>query len=236
MLYEKKLLITMFNYVSLSEVREKSKRPNAIINNRIHWFSSKFSTFFSFIFINLGFSADAVTILFLLTGILGATNIENGVLSYVLWRLHIIFDMSDGDIARFNESYSKRGQYWDRLNHAIINPLFCLLIGNNLFSIYNDIIFIKLGIILMFVQFMLLNVKYYYDGAMLSPRNKLGGHKYSQLIKNILLDLISMEGVVLFLVLFSVYIPKNGLIGLMLFYISAFIVITGVKFYENSYK
>lgn len=226
----------MFNYVSLSEVREKSKRPNAIINNRIHWFSSKFSTFFSFIFINLGFSADAVTILFLLTGILGATNIENGVLSYVLWRLHIIFDMSDGDIARFNQSYSKRGQYWDRLNHSIINPLFCLLIGNNLFSIYSDIIFIKLGIILMFVQFMLLNVKYYYHGAMISPRNKLSGHKYSQLIKNILLDLMSMEGLVLFLVLLSVYIPKNGLIGLMLFYMSMFIVITGIKLYENSYK
>lgn len=226
----------MFKNVSLSEVREKSKRPNAIINNNIHWFSSKFSTFFSFVFINLGFSADAVTILFLLTGILGAINIEYSVLSYLLWRLHIIFDMSDGDVARFNESYSKRGQYWDRLNHSIINPLYCLLIGNNLFLIYNDNIFIKLGIILMFVQFILLNVKYYYGGPTSTLRNAFRGHKYSQLIKNVLLDLLSMEGVVLFLVLFAVYIPKSGLIGLLLFYISVFILIAGIKLYENSYK
>jgi phosphatidylglycerophosphate synthase len=226
----------MFKNIRFSEVRERIKRSNAIVNNRIHWFSSRFSTYFSYVFINLGLSADAVTFLFLLTGVFGAINIEYPILSYVLWRLHIIFDMSDGDVARFNKSFSSRGQYWDRLNHSIINPLYCLLIGNNLFLVFNDILFLKLGIILMFTQFILLNVKYYYTDHTVSLRNSLDGDKYILLGKNILLDLFSMEGLILSLVLLAEFIPKTGLILLLCFYIALFMLIAAVKFYENSYR
>jgi len=232
----KKLSATMFKKISLAEVRESSRRSNSEANNRIHWFSSKFSIYFSYIFINIGISADRITNLFLVAGVFGAIYVQYPVVSYLLWRVHIILDMSDGDIARFNQSFSSRGKYWDRLNHSIINPLFCFFIGNNFFTFYSDITYLYLGVILMFFQFLLLNVKYYQFGDSQSIRNKISGWNFGQILKNIFLDLLSMEGVILFLVLFARLIPEPLVLLIFYFYIVLFFIFAGIKFHAFSYK
>ena len=226
----------MFKKISFFDVREKTSRSNAEINNRIHWFSSKFSVYFSYFFINIGLSADRVTNLFLLTGVVGAIYVEYPIISYLLWRLHIILDMSDGDIARFNQSFSSRGRYWDRLNHSIINPLFCFFIGNKFFVIYQDIKYLFLGVMLMFSQFLLLNVKYYHPSDKQSVRNKIHGKKFVDILKNICLDLLSMEGVVLFLVLLARYIPEILVLYILYLYIVIFFIFGAIKFYVYSYR
>ena len=54
----------MSTKIYLKEVKKRCKRENSIANNRLHWFSSNFSIYFSYVFLKLRFSADFVTVLF----------------------------------------------------------------------------------------------------------------------------------------------------------------------------
>ena len=83
---------------SLSEVKAKSRRANAIENKNLHPFASRLSIYFSWIFINLGLSPNQVTGLFFLVGLTGALILLLNswiaiILSYTLFRLHIIIDV-----------------------------------------------------------------------------------------------------------------------------------------------
>ena len=97
------------------------------------------------IFINLKLTADQVTIIFFVLGTLGAMSLLYNTfasifISYLLYRLHIIVDMADGDVARHNNKFSIRGVYWDSMAHSVINPLFfingCLLLYQRFDQIY----------------------------------------------------------------------------------------------------
>jgi phosphatidylglycerophosphate synthase len=225
----------MFKKISLFEVREKSRRANAEINNNIHWFSSKFSIYFSYFFINIGLSADRVTNLFFLAGFLGAVYVKYPIISYLLWRLHIILDMSDGDIARFNRSYSTRGKYWDRLNHSVINPAYCFFIGLNFFNKYDDVLYLYLGALMMFSQSFILNSKYLIESDYSEVRFRMSNNMILIRVKNIIIDLLGMEGVLLILVLFADIHSKLIASVLMVVYVFIFFSLGLFKIFKRSY-
>ena len=225
----------MFKKISLFEVRAKSKRANAEINNRIHWFSSKFSIYFSYMFINIGFSADRVTNLFFLAGFFGAVYVKYPIISYLLWRLHIILDMSDGDIARFNGSYSIRGKYWDRLNHSVINPAYCFFIGLNFFNKYDDILYLYLGALMMFSQSFILNSKYFIESDYSEVKFRISNNMILTRLKNVIVDLLGMEGLLLILVLFADIHSKLSAALLMMVYVFIFFSLGIYKIYKRSY-
>ncbi len=241
-----KLLTAMFKNIGLSEIREKSRRSNAIINNRVHWFSSKFSIYFSYFFINLGFSADAVTIVFFLIGIAGAISafyggIIGSIIAYICWRLHIIIDMSDGDVARFNKSYSHRGKYWDAMIHSILNPLFSLLIPLGCFYQSRDIQFILLGTGLMFSQSILLATKYNFpsEAKITETPSQIGVFKTWSIKRKVInqaSELAGMEGFIFIALLLN----GQGVIDLLKLvcagYIAVNLLISGIKFYQLSYS
>ena len=65
------------------------------------------------------------------------------IVGYILFRLHIIVDMSDGDVARFNQNFSIRGAYWDAMIHSVLNPLYYISIcfsflGNSYLSNFDN--------------------------------------------------------------------------------------------------
>lgn len=221
---------------SFKEVKNKFLRIDNEVNNSIHWFSHKISPYISFVFIRLGFSANTITALFLIIGVTGATLVNYSILSYLLWRLHIILDMSDGDVARYNKSFSAYGKYWDRMNHSIINPLYCFFIGYKFFVIFHDLEFIFLGVALMFVQFIYLNSKYYLDIDNLSIRHNTSKNKLLNKTKNIVLDFLGMEGVLFFMVLLGNFHSPLTIRTFFYIYIVLFITVATIKFYERSFK
>jgi len=225
----------MFKKISLSEVREKTRRPNAETNNRIHWFSSKFSVYFSYFFINIGLSADRVTNLFLLAGVVGAIYVKYPVISYLLWRLHIILDMSDGDIARFNQTYSIRGKYWDALNHSIINPAYCFFIGLNFYNKYDDVLYLYLSASMMFAQSFILNSKYFIEADHSEIRFRLSSNMILTRVKNIIVDMAGMEGLLLILVLSADYHSKFTSFLIMISYVVTFFSLGLYKIFKRSY-
>ncbi len=78
-------------------------------------------------FINLGLSANQVTMLMFAAGVGAATSLladsfPFAVLAFVLFRLHVLLDVSDGEVARYRQQVSRFGVYWDQLIHIFTYP------------------------------------------------------------------------------------------------------------------
>lgn len=128
--------------MNFSEFRLSSVRDDGLLNSKQHFFSSLFSNHVAFFLYKLGMSPNAATFLFCLTGLCAALSFSSQylVLGYLLWRLHIILDMADGDIARATKRYSLSANGFDKVNHILINlgVIFALsyISSINLFQIY----------------------------------------------------------------------------------------------------
>jgi len=162
---------------SLEEVKVRSARANPEANNKLHFFASKLSIYFSWIFVNLRLSANQVTVVFFLMGLTGSVCFVCGpefyLLGYIFWRLHIIFDLCDGDVARFNQTFSINGAYWDYMIHSVLYPLVYISICYSLYDKFNDFIFLLVGLLGSLVVSQLLAVKNNYYRAMLFSKKSL---------------------------------------------------------------
>lgn len=235
--------------LTLNETRDKCKRKDNKLNNKLHWFSSKFSIYFSFFFLKLKLSADQVTIIFFLIGLVGAllftfNSIILSVIAYIMFRLHIIIDMSDGDVARFNQSYSIRGAYWDAIIHSIVNPLYYVFISYSFYVQFDNDIFLILGAFSGISSSVLMAVKNNYYKAMLFNKISLEDKKNNHLkVKNFkffilftLSEIMSIEGFVLLTVLVRLIDIELLAFILVFAYLGFNILIGAVKFYQFSYK
>jgi len=120
--------------ISYEEVKAKSRRHNHDENVWVHPFSGRLATPFSWLFINFGMSANQVTVVFFICGIAAALvqpldTFSAAVASFVLFRLHVLFDVCDGEVARFRQQISKWGVYWDQLIHFFTYPLIASMMG-----------------------------------------------------------------------------------------------------------
>jgi phosphatidylglycerophosphate synthase len=122
--------------ISRAEIVKRSRRHNYEENVWLHPFSSHFSHLFTWAFINLGLSANHVTALAFVAGVASALlllgdQIAYAIGSFVFFRLHVLLDMSDGEVARYRGQVSRFGVYWDQLMHAFTFPLIlaCLVMG-----------------------------------------------------------------------------------------------------------
>lgn len=110
-----------------------SSRDDKLANDRTHFFSSLVSNQVAFLLFKFGLTPNMATFLFLVVGICSGLSLiyENYILSYLLWRLHIIVDMADGIMARAMSKFSKSAMGFDRSNHIIINLLFLIGAAGN---------------------------------------------------------------------------------------------------------
>ena len=235
--------------ITLLEVKKRCKRKNAEANNRLHWFSSKFSIYFSYFFLKMRFTADQVTFIFFFVGLIGSllyafNSLALSLIAYFFFRLHIIIDMSDGDVARFNKSFSIRGAYWDAVIHSILNPLYFVFISYSFFIQFNNNIFLILGAFMGVSSSVLMGVKNNYYKALFSNKISTSPIKskksVDKSIKDNLFALISngasIEGFILITVLVRFVDKEVFAIVLLIGYLILNIVISIVKFYLLSFK
>jgi len=114
---------------SIAELRAATQPPQIFERNSgEHWagrlYIRRFSPYATRLFLRLGFSPDAVTWLFVATGVGAAALLcLDGVLpvlgAVVLIQLQILLDCSDGEVARWQGRSSPRGIYIDRLGHYL---------------------------------------------------------------------------------------------------------------------
>lgn len=229
---------------TLNEVKKRAKRENDEKNKRLHFFGSRFSIYFSWVFINLGISANGVTGIFFIVGLLGAVLFLSNeflymLLAYGLWRLHIIFDICDGEVARFTQKFSINGAYWDYMIHAILYPLTFVSMSIAMYFKFNDVYFLFIGLFGSIVVSQMLSVKNNYYRAMLFNNLSLDKKKGENMISNkkfviynSVMLILSFEGFLFFYLCLNFLVNvKSYYLIFFMFYILVFFSVSIMKFY-----
>jgi len=119
---------------SIKELREKLQSEK--LPSRSHYWGynllyRKPSIYVTFVLSKTSISANQVSLLVLMFGILAAAAAYTGqvYLAIVLAYLNLLFDGVDGEIARLRNVFSLKGVYLDALNHLAIPGLFLIALG-----------------------------------------------------------------------------------------------------------
>lgn len=124
---------------SLSEVRSAGQPPEVLARlNDEHWagkfYMRKLSPYATLLFARLGWSPNAVTVAFIVSGILGGIlaavpGVPAAIGVVVLYQLYLLFDCADGELARYTQRFSPAGVFLDRMGHYICEALLLAGLG-----------------------------------------------------------------------------------------------------------
>jgi len=114
---------------SLAELRAQGQ-PQAVLDrlNDEHWagrlYGRKISPYATWVFVRLGWSPNAVTVAFIVCGVAAGVVIAFGglataVVGALLIQLYLVFDCSDGELARWSRRTSATGIYLDGVGHYL---------------------------------------------------------------------------------------------------------------------
>ena len=125
--------------LDISEIRRLGQPENVLARrNAEHWMSHlyarKVSPYFTLAAHRLGVSADMLTGVMVLIGVLGALMLAGSgwiwaLGSAVMIQLYLILDCSDGELARVHGSSSARGIFLDRFGHYAVESLLLVFLG-----------------------------------------------------------------------------------------------------------
>jgi phosphatidylglycerophosphate synthase len=114
---------------SLAELKATGQPPSVMARlNDEHWagrlYMRRISYFATWVFARLGWSPNAVTLAFIVCGIAAGVVIAFGglataVAGAILIQLYLLFDCSDGELARWSGRTSATGVYLDGIGHYL---------------------------------------------------------------------------------------------------------------------
>jgi phosphatidylglycerophosphate synthase len=114
---------------TIAELREITQPPS--VRTRAgaeHWVARAYlrdiSPYLTRLLLRLGFSANGVTWLMIISaglaaGATGWPGLLGAVLAAILVQLQMLFDCCDGEVARWRQTSSPRGVYLDRIGHYV---------------------------------------------------------------------------------------------------------------------
>ena len=124
---------------SLHEVRVKGQPPAVLERlNDEHWagrlYMRRVSPYATVLFARLGWSPNAVTVAFMVSGVAaGVLTAVPGIAAAVgvalLIQLYLLFDCSDGELARYTGQTSATGVYLDRMGHYLAEAVLLAGLG-----------------------------------------------------------------------------------------------------------
>lgn len=122
---------------SLAEVRAAGQPPGVLARlNDEHWFGRlymrRISPYATLVFARLGWSPNAVTVAFMVSGVVAGVvtaipGLPAAIVVALLIQLYLLLDCSDGELARYTGRLSATGVYLDRIGHYVAEA--ALLIG-----------------------------------------------------------------------------------------------------------
>ena len=124
---------------TLAEVRATGQPPQVLARlNDEHWagrlYMRRVSPYATVVFARLGWSPNAVTVAFIVSGVVAGVvtaipGLAAAVGVVVLIQLYLLFDCSDGELARYTGRTSATGVYLDRMGHYIAEALLLAGLG-----------------------------------------------------------------------------------------------------------
>jgi phosphatidylglycerophosphate synthase len=125
--------------MTLAEVRAKGQPPEVLARlNDEHWagrlYMRRFSPYATVLFARLGWSPNAVTVAFIVSGVAAGLlaavpGLPAAVGVAVLIQLYLLFDCSDGELARYTGRFSATGVYLDRMGHYLAEAVLLAGLG-----------------------------------------------------------------------------------------------------------
>lgn len=141
---------------NISELRVKcQQRPEKVNLKLSKYFYRPISIYITYLFLKLNITANSVTLLSVLTAFIGSFFILLGgmvnlTIGFFCFWFFYLLDFCDGEIARYNNSNSLTGHFFELIVHYIVNILFFLSIGIKLYILTNNfyyLLFATLGVI-----------------------------------------------------------------------------------------
>ncbi len=128
------------------------------IDNYPDWIMRKFSIIFTIFFVRTNITANQISLLSILFGIISAFLFMKGTYIYYLLAslslfLWFVLDHSDGEVARYKKQKSNLGHFLDKMMHSIVHPLVFLGIGFGLYNASENLYWLIFGIISSFCLF-----------------------------------------------------------------------------------
>lgn len=129
--------------VTYKEYREKTPL-GSFFNHSIHgYISSIFSPYVSIVCMKYNLKPNTITLMMFFTGIIGGfvlmmPNVWCKLFSSVVYLLWFTFDCSDGEVARFTQTFSKGGKYLDWCSHLTTHALFVVGMWLSIIQHYNS--------------------------------------------------------------------------------------------------
>lgn len=124
---------------SIAELRAATQPPEIFARNSgEHWagrlYIRRLSPYATKLFLRLGLSPNAVTWLFVAAGLAAAAVLGLGGLAaaagaFLLIQLQILLDCSDGEVARWQQRFSAKGIYLDRIGHYLTETALPIALG-----------------------------------------------------------------------------------------------------------
>jgi len=136
---------------SIRELRETCRSPNAERERSISMvLGRKVSIYFTKLLLYTNITANQTTVLDVLIGIIAGMFLVYGnrlftLIGALLLQLYFIFDLVDGEVARYRKSSSLTGVYLERLGHYIVPPFIFMCIAFGLYNTFEDIWIFALG-------------------------------------------------------------------------------------------
>ena len=231
--------------IKFNEVRKQTLKDNQKEFESTYYFSHRFSNFFTYFFINASITPNQITGIFFIVGLVScflffSQEVLIIISAFFLWRLHIILDLCDGEVARYSKNFSFNGAYWDYMIHSILYPLCFIGISVSLFTTFNNHIFLILaavGSLSISIQHAIKNT---YFRALYSNKKyeELSASLYKgTTFRKAILELISFDYFIFIYLFFRVFDLNEFLfITLLTTYVVFFNIFSITKFISFSKK
>jgi len=131
---------------TIKNLKKVIGRPNEIDPYAIY-FVRPISIWFTWVFVRTPLSANHVTIIQEIFGIIGAVLFAYGrfVLGALFLQIGFILDNSDGEVARWKKQQSESGKFLDLIGHMIVIPFYFFGLGLGLYLQQGNIITLIMG-------------------------------------------------------------------------------------------
>ena len=111
--------------MTLDEVRRLARRPNHDANRRTMFFAARVSVYVTWLLARTPVSANGVTAVFSVLGAVAAAVVFVDawwapLVALALYRVHVVLDVVDGELARLRRTCSPVGAYMDYLTHYAV--------------------------------------------------------------------------------------------------------------------
>lgn len=124
---------------AIRDVYPEEKRLRERNNLWGYWVVRQVSYYLAWLFLKLGISANSVTFMGFISGLVGCGLLAFGshvsiIIGALLINLWALFDYVDGNIARYSGSVTKYGEFIDNISGYIIETLLFICIGIGTFN------------------------------------------------------------------------------------------------------